>query len=69
MALLIIAEKIRLNDVPMPEDDVELRVRGIWMFVAIVFTGISSVFVFVFVFLVQVLFEWFRKFQSGKFSA
>lgn len=47
MTVMIILEKIRLSDVPLPEDDVELRFRGIWMLMAVAFATIASVCVFV----------------------
>ncbi len=57
MIVLIIAEKNHLDSLPMPEDDVELRVRGIWVFASVVLTTISSIIIFTGTFLILQLFD------------
>jgi hypothetical protein len=47
MIVLIISEKIHLDSLPMPEDDVELKIHGIWFFMSVVITALSGIFVFI----------------------
>lgn len=61
MVVLIVVEKIHLDSLPMPEDDVELRVRGIWVFASVLLTTVGSIFVFLFTYIVQYLHQWIKK--------
>ena len=61
MTVLIILEKVRLNDVPLPEDDVELRFRSVWMLMAVTFTTVASVCVFLATFFLQFVYQFIKK--------
>jgi hypothetical protein len=61
MIFLIVAEKIHLDSLPMPEDDVELRVRGTWVIASVLLTIVGGIFVFLFAYIVQYLYQWIKK--------
>ena len=61
MILLMIANKVRLDSLPIPEDDVELRVRGVWVIASVLLTTAGSIFVFLFAYIVQYLHQWIKK--------
>lgn len=61
MILLMIANKVRLDGLPIPEDDVELRVRGIWVIASVLLTMVGGIFVFICVYTIQYAYDWFRK--------
>lgn len=64
MTVLIVTERIRLNDMPMPYDDVELRFRGVWMLMAVISTTIGSVVVFAVSFLSLTFFQFIKKMKK-----
>ena len=43
----MIANKVRLDGLPIPEDDVELKIHGIWVFMSVVLTTLGGIFVFI----------------------
>lgn len=47
MIVLVVAEKIHLDSLPMPEDDVELRIRGIWVFASVLVTTLGGIIIFI----------------------
>jgi hypothetical protein len=61
MIVLIVAEKIHLDSLPMPEDDVELRVFGTWVIASVLLTIAGSIFVFIFAYILQYLYQWIKK--------
>ncbi len=62
MVVLMVLEKIHLDSLPMPEDDVELRVRGIWIYVSATFIAVSSAIVFITSFFLQHLTALLKKY-------
>lgn len=65
IATLTILDLIRLNEIPLPEDDVELRYRGAWVYLVGIFTLTSSVLIFTLSLISLNLIRWIRKIGWG----